>query len=351
MHFSNPAVAASLLLSLSALGSAQTTDEFTVSCNTLTIQRSDPIVDPGEASGHVHVVAGGTAFQRTMDQDTAKNSMGTTCDKDIDKSSYWVPQLYHQTSDGKFEIVENQGNAAYYLNRACNYTSGATECDNDQNKIVAMAPPAGLRMVAGDPELRTYDDSNVEQQAISHMCLKEGGSTETKSLPQEHCLRMRSQVYFPSCWNGQDLDSDDHKSHMAYPDSGYNGGVCPQSHPIAIYSLFYEFFFDTSPFEDYENLVYAMGDPTGYGFHGDFINGWTDQAALQDAFATCTGPDGMNAPECSLGKGEASDQEPEVAEPDEDVGLDSPLDKLPGDNPVTGGNSTMTQSRIYRRRV
>lgn len=111
MHFSNSALAA-VLLSLSSLSHGQTTDEITVSCNTLTIQRSDPIIDPGVASGHVHVVAGGTAFQRTMDADTAKNSMGTTCDKDIDKSSYWVPQLYHQTSDGQFEMVENQGNVS-----------------------------------------------------------------------------------------------------------------------------------------------------------------------------------------------------------------------------------------------
>lgn len=115
MHLSNSALTASVLLTLSALSYGQTTDEFTVSCTTLTTQRSDPIVDPGENSGHVHVVVGGTGFQQTMDQDTAKNSKSTTCDKDIDKSSYWIPQLYHQTSDGQFELVENQGNVRGYL--------------------------------------------------------------------------------------------------------------------------------------------------------------------------------------------------------------------------------------------
>lgn len=113
MHLSCSVFAATLLLSLSSLSHAQTTDEFTVSCNTLTTQRSDPIFNPGEVSGHVHVVVGGTAFQREMDQDTAKNSMSTTCDKDIDKSSYWVPQLYHQTEYGKFEMVQNQGSVRW----------------------------------------------------------------------------------------------------------------------------------------------------------------------------------------------------------------------------------------------
>ena len=33
----------------------------------------------------------------------------------------------------------------------------------------------------------------------------------------------------PSCWNGKDLDSADHRSHMAYPisGSGRQGTVCP----------------------------------------------------------------------------------------------------------------------------
>lgn len=135
---------------------------------------------------------------------------------------------------------------------------------------------------------------------------------------------------------------------MAYP-SSYNGGVCPESHPIAIFGVFYEFFFNTEPFSDYENLVYAMGDPTGYGLHGDFVNGWTDQEALQNAFATCTGTEGMNAPDCSLGSGAAANREVEVSGPGEAVGLDGPLDKLPGDNPVTGSLKMMKpRSRVYR---
>jgi hypothetical protein len=88
---------------------------------------------------------------------------------------------------------------------------------------------------------------------------------------------------------------------MAFPAIGaYNGGVCPQSHPVAIYSVFYEFYYDTSPFTDYANLVYAMGDPTGYGLHGDFLNGWSDQNALAQAVDTCQGPQGPAATTCSI---------------------------------------------------
>lgn len=71
-------------------------------------------------------------------------------------------------------------------------------------------------MVAGDPSLRSYSNTN-EQNAITFACL--GTNTaETNGFPNIKCPDgLRAQVFFPSCWNGVDLDSADHKSHMAYP--------------------------------------------------------------------------------------------------------------------------------------
>lgn len=129
---------------------------------------------------------------------------------------------------------------------------------------------------------------------------------------------------------------------MAFPIGAYNAGYCPQSHPIAIYSVFYEFFYDTAPFTDFNRLVWAMGDPTGYGLHADFINGW-DQNALNNMMTTCTGPNGVNTPSCSLwvpslnGPGSASAQTVTTTNPNpENVGLNGAIAALPGNNPVTG---------------
>lgn len=137
---------------------------------------------------------------------------------------------------------------------------------------------------------------------------------------------------------------------MAYPAIGdYNFGVCPPSHPKAIFSIFYEYFFDTSPFAEFNKYVYAMGDVTGYGLHGDFINGWIDQTALQNAFPTCVGPQGVDSPQCSLdvngNPGSASSQPLEVPAPVENVGLTSPIPALPGNNPVTG--TPVKRSKIF----
>ncbi|WP_309624448.1 DUF1996 domain-containing protein [Methylibium sp.] len=48
-----------------------------------------------------------------------------------------------------------------------------------------------------------------------------------------HCLvgdELWQGVFFPQCWDGKNLDSPDHKSHMAYP----SDGGCPRSHPVAL---------------------------------------------------------------------------------------------------------------------
>lgn len=39
-------------------------------------------------------------------------------------------------------------------------------------------------------------------------------------------------------------------------------------------------------------FVLSMGDPTGYGLHGDFSNGW-DRTVLQKAIDTCTSDSGV----------------------------------------------------------
>jgi hypothetical protein len=72
---------------------------------------------------------------------------------------------------------------------------------------------------------------------------------------------------------------------------------------------------------------------------GDYLQGWTDQNALENAIRTCTGPNGVNDANCSLnvgpnGPGRASRQPLQVNPPNEEVGLNGRLSKLPGNNPV-----------------
>lgn len=49
-------------------------------CSTLSIQRLDPLVEPGKLpSAHVHQIVGGNAFNATMDTDPSVQADCTTC--------------------------------------------------------------------------------------------------------------------------------------------------------------------------------------------------------------------------------------------------------------------------------
>lgn len=141
-----------------------------------------------------------------------------------------------------------------------------------------LAFPEGFRMVAGNPFARSYTGA-IDAQAITYACLNYNGppTKETNGFPTTNCPDgLRAQVYFPSCWDGVNLDSPDHKSHVSYPAS-YNNGACPSSHPKHLISLFYEVIWNVNDFAnewygDTQPFVWAQGDPTGYGYHGDFVS-------------------------------------------------------------------------------
>lgn len=183
---------------------------------------------------------------------------------------------------------------------------------------------------------------------------------------------MRAQIFFPSCWDGVNLDSPDHKSHMAYPLQDYNTGDCPDTHPVHLISLFYEMIVrvDLFPYVP-GSWVYSFGDTTGLGLHADFQDGWEDKSLLQNAIDQCVEVNGdvtgtlaypsqsnptlrsqqnnslklmivrhilacapLNA---AINNAAAAACKPEMSIPNENVGFTSALTKLPGCNLLWSG--------------
>lgn len=251
--------------------------------NFITTERMDPIVTPGRVSGHVHSVLGGSNFRLTTNTEKLRNSECTSIPIAEDKSNYWFPHLYFQWVNGSFSSL-NGGAVIYYL--------------FPEQAGTTTAFPDDFRMITGNPTLRTYNASSFAQQAVSFLCLAfNGETTRHTSLPiNKACPNgIRAQINFPCCWDGKNVDVPDHKSHVAFLSGGPDSGECSDPRfPIRLPRIFIEVYWSTSEFEPFRSqaknstqpYVYSYGDPTGYGYHADFINGW-DKGVLQNAVDKC----------------------------------------------------------------
>jgi hypothetical protein len=203
-------------------------------------------------------------------------------------------------------------------------------------------------MLAGDSGRRTFDGS-FNNQGISFACLG-ANQTETNRMPNYNCPGgLRAHVFFPSCWDGKNLDSPDHSSHMSYPASGhYNNGPCPATHPVQLISLFFEVLYDTNRFKDMwyggnggntsHPFVFSNGDPTGYGYHGDFLNGW-DVSVLQRVISECNDPAAQGVLEKCAAISTFTGAQQSVCRLPQQINekVTGFLTALPGCNPVTPG--------------
>lgn len=230
---------------------------FKVTCEFDQAAGIDPIVHPGElAMAHRHDFFGRramTADVTTYDQLLAGT---TTCNDPADLASYWAPAVL--LADGTW--AEPSRIAVYYRRG---------------NKHGTIQPfPAGLKIVAG------FGDRSTPRERFGWRCASQQGS-----LPPEDCAGtpMTMFVEFPDCWDGANLDSADHRSHMAYSVHDGTANVCPSTHPVPVPKV-----------TQYVNFPDISGAPEIAGLssgkvwtvHADFFNGWTVER-LAERVETC----------------------------------------------------------------
>ncbi|KAK3387810.1 hypothetical protein B0H63DRAFT_470957 [Podospora didyma] len=323
---------------------------FQVQCfSRLFDERLDPIVDPGKLSKHVHVIAGGNGFAASMDFDMARASSCTTCNVRDDLSNYWTPKMYFHAQNGSFIPVPIVGDNQYGNMGGMVIYYNDNRGDTPNNHIYPFPP--NFRMLAGSPMKRNAT-SDSAGRAVHMKCLGDGGNVDYPGFPPRKCSGgIRAEIVMPSCWDGVNVDSADHKSHVSYPVGVVEGGTCPPTHPKRLFSMFYEVTYSTEVFQDMwydaqqQPFVLASGDPTGLGFHADFLNGW-DVDVLANAATACQNTLVQNGNRCQPGytgadavlrhmtnQGEAfACKLPSVSGEKPNASV---LDTLPGCNPIT----------------
>ncbi|OCT50818.1 WSC domain-containing protein [Cladophialophora carrionii] len=317
-------------------------------CSTVQVGRIDPIVNPGGISGHCHTIAGPNNINTTSTFDSLQAAYCTSCSIQKDKSAYWTPNLYYRYRNGSYQEVPHDGTVVYYLDRGVDVAN-------------MQSFPKGFRMLSGDAAARSYDKTltygnksyggQPMGNRASFACLDSSGpQPETPGFKSTRCdSGLRAQIHFQSCWDGVNLYKTD-QSHVAYL-SGIDNGICPPTHPVLLPHLFFEVIYSVNSVDQSGGgmFVFAQGDTTGYGFHGDFLNGW-DPDVLDAAIDQCMGPGATNNGQIGLCPPLQASVDPYFSQncpeqaPIVNETVHGLLKVLPGCNPPTGGPIRATQN-------
>ena len=102
-------------------------------------------------------------------------------------------------------------------------------------------------------------------------------SSTPAACPSVRGSALRLHVTFPSCWDGVNLDSANHKTHVGYP----TNGRCPTGYDVAIpqISLIYRYPVTGSH-------TFELASKGVYSGHADFFNAW-DQGTLERLTNSC----------------------------------------------------------------
>jgi len=315
-------------------------------CATLSVQRLDPLVEPGQVpSGHVHQIVGGNYFNATMDPaiDVGEKGTCTTCAFSEDFSNYWTAVLYFKRKDGMFKRVPQYANAQLEGGTK-GMTIYYTQLDfngNGKDKITSFKP--GFRMTVGSP-LTDSKDQAVKNVGLRYTCLQTilTRGAETPDFPKAPCpAGIMAIHHFPACWDGKNLDSPNHQDHMFDTTKGgfRVAGPCPTTHPVRMPQVAYETMWNTTQFNDKsmwptdgsQPFVWSTGDNKGYGTHGDYLFGWKGDS-LQKAmdstcmFQACGGKTGVLKTQSAAAQNSCAVKNTVV----EDIGEDDWIASLPG---------------------
>jgi hypothetical protein len=243
----------------------------------------DPIVNPGSVSAHLHQFYGNDGITADSTYASLRASGTSTCNSDsagnysANRSGYWMPAML----DGKGSVVKPDFVSIYYKMLPTSHPRCAGLPDGIGTCIKL---PNGLKFIFG------YDmvTGKTPTGKLYYDCQGTG------SLPGKYTnfaamvgkcpagAQLGAIIEAPSCWDGKNLDTPNHRDHVAYTSDDSRGdGVkrCPATHPYLIPTFTLGAWYTMTAGDDL-SLFSLSSDamhpelPKGTTFHADFFMAW-----------------------------------------------------------------------------
>lgn len=224
------------------------------------LAKDDPIVYPGQpGKSHLHQFFGNDGTNASSNYQSLRTTGGSTCTRSTgtspQRSAYWMPAML----DGAGNAVKPDWVNTYYKR----YPASDPTCQKTSDPAVlaqCVEMPNGLRFILGynmaTGKGGPTDTNSLDYWAMGFDCMTRGVDNQVSLTGVQHTIAdivatgkcpagswLRSFVRFPACWDGKNIDTPDHRSHMAYGLA--NGGGCPSDHPYIVPEIAISAFFTT----------------------------------------------------------------------------------------------------------
>jgi len=236
---------------------------FRTTCQLTGFQFSDPLGAPGRANGSaLHVFFGNSGADENATASSIVNRGNSSCrGGTLNRTRYYFPALV----DARNGEVQVPSDGVFHYKTGYNM------------EPASIRPlPAGLVMIAGDPNAR-----GVQQYVAEWLC-RDRYVANTGMIPQ--CAvgdQVQLWISFPQCWDGRNLDSPDHKRHMAYPvyRNAPARSSCPATHPVPLPQVTEILHYDVRPGASLASWRlttdnYSTSTRGGLSAHARWIDGW-----------------------------------------------------------------------------
>ncbi|GLZ34655.1 hypothetical protein Lesp02_68420 [Lentzea sp. NBRC 105346] len=196
--------------------------QYTIRCGSNAerhLNADNPVMSPGTPAGahHTHEYVGNSSADYTSTDDSLEKAK-STCDKDL--SSYFWPVLRLTDGVGHDAHAPGGGEHGNTGEVVPPKSVTITYVGNPASKVLPM--PRFLRMITGDPMALTHQYGDRVRAKWS--CSGHQDRYTTKYPLCENGESVVRSYEFASCWDGGNIDSASHRTHIVHPSAA---GICP----------------------------------------------------------------------------------------------------------------------------